>query len=57
MSDHKRTSIESDDTYHHYTGNRIPWFVRLIWIGFWAFTVIYTIRFLFPAVQQELFPN
>ena len=57
MSDHERTAIEVDDTYHAYTGNRIPWYVRLMWIGFWAFAIVYTIRFLFPAVQQELFTN
>ena len=55
MSDFKRTSIKADDTYHHYTGNAIPWYVRLIWIGFWVFAITYTIRFLFPAIQLELF--
>lgn len=55
MQDFERTTIESDETYHHYVGNRIPWFVRLMWIGFWAFTIAYTIRYLFPAVQDELF--
>ena len=57
LLDHKRTTIESDETYHSYTGNRIPWYVRFIWIGFWAFAIVYTIRFLFPAIQTELFPK
>ncbi len=55
MSEADRTPIEVDDRYHHYTGNRIPWYVRLMWLGFWAFAVAYTIRFLFPSVQVELF--
>jgi hypothetical protein len=53
--EYKRTTIETDDQYHHYRGNLIPWFVRFIWLGFWVFAVVYTIRFLFPAVQVELF--
>ena len=57
VSDFKRTAIESDETYHNYIGNRIPWYVRLIWIGFWVFAIVYTIRFLFPAIQTELFQN
>lgn len=55
MSDVENTSAESEHQHHHYTGNRIPWYVRLMWVGFWIFAVVYTIRFLFPAVQVELF--
>lgn len=47
-------STESEHQFHNYTGNRIPWYVRLIWIGFWTFVVIYTVRYLFPAMQIEL---
>ena len=57
MFDYKRTTIEADESFHNYTGNRIPWYVRLIWIGFWAFAIVYTIRYLFPAIQAELFQN
>ena len=39
---------------HNYRGSAIPWYVRLIWIGFWVFAIYYTIRFLFPALQREL---
>ncbi len=53
--DYERSAIEVDDSYHHYTGNRIPWYVRLIWIGFWVFAIAYTLQFLFPAIQRELF--
>ena len=55
MSQVEHSSIKTDDQYHHYTSNTIPWFVRLMWVGFWVFTVVYTIRFLFPAIQVELF--
>ena len=55
MSDVENTTAEGEHQYHHYTGNRIPWYVRLMWLGFWILAVVYTIRFLFPAVQVELF--
>ena len=45
---------EIEHQFHHYTGNRIPWYVRLMWIGFWVFAVYYVIRYLFPNLQIEL---
>ena len=53
-SDYEPTPIAHDDQFHHYRGNRIPWFVRIMWLGFWVFAVIYTIRFLFPALRVDL---
>lgn len=55
MSDPETDSAEVEHQYHHYTGNRIPWYVRLMWVFFWIFAVAYTIRYLFPAIQVELF--
>lgn len=43
-----------ENRYHSYVGNRIPWYVRLIWIGFWIMAVYYTVRYLFPDLQTEL---
>ena len=56
MSDSKQPRSQmAEEQYHQYTSNDIPWYVRLLWLGFWIFAVVYTIRFLFPAVQRELF--
>lgn len=55
MSEPDTTSAEVEHQYHHYTGNRIPWYVRLMWLFFWIFAIAYTIRFLFPAIRLELF--
>jgi len=55
MSEVEDTSAETEHEHHHYQGSRIPWYVRLIWILFWVFAVYYTIRYLFPAIQVELF--
>ncbi len=55
MSKSEQNSAEVEHQYHRYTGNRIPWYVRLIWVGFWVFAVYYTVVYLFPALQIELF--
>ena len=47
--------ISKENQFHNYTGNTIPWYVRLMWLGFWILAVVYFVRFLFPAVQSELF--
>ena len=47
--------VQAEGQFHDYTGNAIPWYVRLMWLGFWILAIAYTIRFLFPAVQIELF--
>ena len=49
-----KTTPEQENTFHHYTGNAIPWFVRGIWIIFWCFAIAYTVIFLLPALQSEL---
>jgi hypothetical protein len=48
-------SLETESKFHNYRGNQIPWYVRLMWLGFWILAVAYTIRLLFPALQDELF--
>jgi hypothetical protein len=55
MSDVDHSTAEMENQYHHYTGNAIPWYVRLMWLGFWILAIAYTIRLLFPAMQAELF--
>ena len=47
--------MSSEGRFHDYTGNEIPWYVRLMWLGFWILAIVYTIQYLFPAVQRELF--
>jgi hypothetical protein len=47
-------TVEEESRYHHYTGNTIPWFIHLMWLLFWVFSIIYLIRFMLPALQVEL---
>lgn len=55
MSPVDDTSAEVEHQHHQYSSSRIPWFVRLIWLGFWAFAIYYTVKYLFPAIQTDLF--
>jgi hypothetical protein len=54
MDQDEKTVVKGEEQYHQYTGNRIPWYVRMIWIGFWIFAIYYTVTYLFPSLQVEL---
>ena len=54
MPDVETTSAEVEGRHHNYVGNRIPWYVRLIWLFFWCFAAAYVVKFLIPALQVEL---
>lgn len=47
-------SPEAERRYHRYVGNRIPWFVHLIWVSFWILAVVYVLRYLVPAIRKEI---
>ena len=49
-----QTTPSAENRFHSYTGNRIPWYVRLIWVGFWVFAIYYVISYLFPDLQTEI---
>ena len=54
LSGPAQSTPEEEHVYHYYRGNEIPWYVRMIWLGFWLFTVVYILRYFFPALQTEL---
>ncbi|MBA4019965.1 MAG: hypothetical protein C0483_22595 [Pirellula sp.] len=47
-------SPRAEHRHHAYVTNTIPWYVRVVWIGFWIFTIYYTVVYLFPSLQGEL---
>jgi hypothetical protein len=55
MSNVEKATPEAEGRFHQYRGNDIPWYVRVMWLGFWILAVVYTIRLLFPALRLELF--
>lgn len=50
-----QTSAAVEGRFHTYVGNRIPWYVRLLWVCFWVFAVYYVITYLFPDLQTAIF--
>jgi len=54
MSTPDPNSPQAEHRHHAYVTNRIPWYVRAVWIGFWVFAVYYTVTYLFPTLQKEL---
>ena len=54
MNEPENTTAQAEHRFHNYTGNRIPWYVRLLWVGFWCFAVYYFVQYLFPNLQTEL---
>ena len=55
MPEPQSGSVESESQFHMYRGNEIPWYVRMMWLGFWILTAVYVIRYMFPAIQADLF--
>ena len=49
-----QSTPHQEHRYHSYSGTRIPWYVRLIWIGFWVFAIYYVITYLIPDLQTEV---
>jgi hypothetical protein len=54
MSEVDRSAVQEDQKYHHYSSNVIPWYVRFIWLLFWAFIIYYSIRYFMPMIQREM---
>ncbi len=56
MADQEQELQNAEQEYQQldYSGYEIPWYVHLIWISFWLLTAYYTIKYIFPTMQQEL---
>ena len=46
-----RASPQEEGRYHTYTTHRIPWYVRLIWVGFWVGAIWYVIKYAIPMAK------
>jgi len=54
MAASQQDVAREENQNHTYVGHVIPWYVRLIWILFWIFTIAYSIKYFLPAIQTEL---
>lgn len=43
---------ENDAKFHTYRTHRIPWYVRLMWVGFWVALIWYVLQFAIPAAKD-----
>lgn len=51
MAETPHPSPEQEQSYHTYTTHRIPWYVRLMWVGFWILLVWYVVRYAIPSAR------
>lgn len=54
MSPPENPSPEVEAQSHNYVGHAIPWYVRLIWLGFWILCIAYILQWLIPALKTEI---
>lgn len=54
MPESQIENARAEHQYHRYVGTSLPWYVRLVWIGFWCFAIYYLVTYLIPNVQHEL---
>lgn len=47
-------TLDEEHRYHDYRGSAIPWYVRLLWLGFWILAIYYVVAYLIPDMRTEL---
>lgn len=45
---------EVENKFHDYVTHRVPWFVHLLWVCFWALAIWYVLSFLFPSIPVDV---
>lgn len=50
----ENSTPDEEHRYHDYRGSDVPWYVRVLWLGFWALAIYYVVGNLIPAMQREL---
>lgn len=51
MAEYDHESPQQDASYHTYNTHHIPWYVRLMWLGFWVGLIWYVIKYAIPAAK------
>ena len=49
------SAAQAESRFHTYVSNRIPWYLRLLWLCFWVFAIYYVVTYLFPDLQTAIF--
>jgi hypothetical protein len=48
--------LEVTPRHPRFLRKRLPWYIPLIWIAIWLFSLAFVVYSLFPALQQQLIP-
>ena len=54
MSAADNTPPETENQYHTYVTHRVPWFIHVLWVGFWILAIWYVLTYLFPIIPSEI---
>lgn len=55
MPEHEAPAAEPEEKIaFFYEGSQFPWFMRIIWVAFLTFAVIYTIKWFIPDLMAYL---
>lgn len=46
-------TLVAERRFHSYEGSVIPFFVRLLWVGFYCLAIYYCLAYLFPSLRLE----
>jgi len=46
------THPESERTFHTYRTHHIPWYVRLLWVGYWVGAICYVVKYAIPMAKN-----
>ena len=50
----EKDTPEAEQQNHRYIGNEVPWYIHVLWLLFWVFTIGYVLSYLVPALRTEL---
>jgi len=45
-------TAQADRAFHTYTTHHIPWYVRLLWVGYWVAAIWYVVKFAIPMAKN-----
>jgi len=45
-------TAQADRAFHTYTTHHIPWYVRLLWVGYWVAAIWYVVKYAIPMAKN-----
>lgn len=54
MPEVENATPQEEHRFHNYVGNTVPWYIHLIWALYWIMAILYLVRWMLPAIQDEM---